>query len=174
MQGRVWVGLMCTTTMDKLCQLAFNDEKILYKYRGTVAVPPLEMVDDIITTSKCGSTSVALNEAVNTFINLKKLKLSDKKCSKIHIGKNIDLCPDHKVHGKELKSTEKEKYLGDFLTNKANSKDTIEDRKSRGNAALSQMSAVLQDIPLGKWRTETGIALRQAWFINGCLFNSEV
>ena len=28
---------------------------------------------------------------------------------------------------------------------------------------------MLQDIPLGKWRTETGIALRQA-----CLFNSEV
>ena len=60
------------------------------------------------------------------------------------------------------------------MTNKANSKDTIEDRKSRGNAALSQMSAMLQDIPLGKWRTGTGIALRQAWFINGCLFNSEV
>ena len=53
MQGRVWGGLMCTTTMEKLCQLAYNDEKILYKYRGTVAVPPLEMVDDIITTSKC-------------------------------------------------------------------------------------------------------------------------
>ena len=50
--------LMCTTTMDKLCQLAYNDENILYKYRVTVAVPLLEMVDNIITTSKCGSTSV--------------------------------------------------------------------------------------------------------------------
>ena len=60
------------------------------------------------------------------------------------------------------------------MTQKANSKDTIEDRKLRGNAMLSLMSALLSDIPLRKWRTETGITLRQSWFINGCLFNSEV
>ena len=54
------------------------------------------------------------------------------------------------------------------------SKETIKDRKLRGNAMLSLMCALLSDIPLGKWRTETGISLRQSWFINGCLFNSEV
>ena len=52
MQGRVWGGLMCTTTMDKLCKLVYNDERLLYKYRGKVDVPPLEMVDDVITVSK--------------------------------------------------------------------------------------------------------------------------
>ena len=64
-----------------------------------------------------------------------------------------------------------EKYFGDFLTNKANSKDTIEDRKLRGNGVLSQISALLSDIPLWKWRTENSITIRQVWFINGCLFN---
>ena len=53
MQGRVWGGLMCTTTMDKLCKLVYKDEQLLYKYKGIVDVPPLEMVDDIITASKC-------------------------------------------------------------------------------------------------------------------------
>ena len=62
MQGRVWVGLMCTATMDKLCKMIYSDQKLLYKYRRNVDVPPLEMVDDIITVSKCGSTSVALNQ----------------------------------------------------------------------------------------------------------------
>ena len=28
--------------------------------------------------------------------------------------------------------------------------------------------------PLGKWRLEIGLALRDAWFLNGILFNSEV
>ena len=40
MQGTVWAGLMCTVTMDKLCKLILQDEQVLYKYRGTVSVPP--------------------------------------------------------------------------------------------------------------------------------------
>ena len=73
-----------------------------------------------------------------------------------------------------MKNSSKEKYLGDYITEKANSKDTIQDRKSRGNAILSQMTALLSDIPLGNRRIEAGLALRSAWFLNGCLFNSEV
>ena len=73
-----------------------------------------------------------------------------------------------------MKTSEKEKYLGDQITSKANSKDTIEARISRGHAVLAKMSALLSDIPLGKQRTETGMILRSAWFLNCCLFNSEV
>ena len=70
---------MCTATMDKLCKLVYNDEQLQYQYRGKVGVPPLEMVDDIVTASTCGSTAVALNQTVNTFVDLKKLKLSKKQ-----------------------------------------------------------------------------------------------
>jgi hypothetical protein len=134
------------------------------------------MVDDVITASKCGSTSVALNSAVNTFMDQKKLRLSRDKCSQIHIGNkaSTDQCHPHRVHQNKMKSSNKEKYLGDYVTSKANSKDTIIDRKSRGYAVLSRLGALLRDIPLGKKRTRTGIELRNAWFINGCLFNSEV
>ena len=174
MQGRVWGGLMCTTTMDKLCKLVYNDETLIYKYKGKVDVPPLEMVDDIITISKGGSTGVALNQTVNTFLELKKLKLSEGKCSQIHIGKQKEKCTNHKVHENIMKKSKKEKYLGDIVSEKGNSKETIEDRKSRGNAVLAQMTALLQDIPLGNRRVEAGLALRHSWFLNGCLFNSEV
>jgi hypothetical protein len=176
MQGGVWGGLMCTTTMDQLCKLVYNDDKLQYMYRGTVPVPPLEMVDDVITASKCGSTSIALNSAVNTFMEQKKLELSNDKCSKIHIGSKIssEHCPAHKVHGNKMKDSNKEKYLGDFVTDKGNSKATIEDRKTRGYAVLSRISALLRDIPLGRKRIRVGIELRNAWFINGCFFNSEV
>ena len=36
------------------------------------------------------------------------------------------------------------------------------------------MTALLSDVPLGNRRVEAGLALRHAWFLNGCLFNSEV
>ena len=32
----------------------------------------------------------------------------------------------------------------------------------------------MSEIPLGKWRLEIGLALRDAWFLNGILYNSEV
>ena len=64
--------------------------------------------------------------------------------------------------------------MGYYITNSANSKDAIKDRVLRGNAILSEMRAILNDIPLGKRKTEIGIILRQAWFINGCFFNGEV
>ena len=33
---------------------------------------------------------------------------------------------------------------------------------------------ICMDVPLGSQRLEIGLTLRQAWFINGTLFNSEV
>ena len=118
MQGTVWSGLMCTVTMDKLCKIMLQQEHLLYKYRGKVNVPPLQMVDDIITAVKCGSTAIAYNSIVNAFIESKKLKLGNKKCGKIHIGSksSIKMCPEQSIHGEALKCSEKEKYLGDFVS----------------------------------------------------------
>ena len=100
MQGTVWAGLMCTTTMDKLCKVFYEDPNLMYKFRGSVPVPPLEMVDDIATISKCGTTSVTTNSVVNTFMEQKKLKLNHEKCGKIHIGKKgSDInCPTNYAH----------------------------------------------------------------------------
>ena len=175
MQGTVWAGLMCTATMDKLCKRFYKEDNLLYKYRQEVSVPPLEMVDDIITASKCGTTSITINSMVQTFVNQKKLQLSEVKCKKIHIGTKHsgENCAEHYVGENPMKTSEKEKYLGDFLTKDANSKQTIKERKSRGFAVLSQMDAILSDIPLGKYRMEMGLELRHAWFLNGVLFNSE-
>ena len=60
------------------------------------------------------------------------------------------------------------------MTSSGNSKETICDRKIRGNAIKAEIRAILKDIPLGNQRTQIGLILRQAWFINGCFVNSEV
>ena len=176
MQGTVWANLMCTSTMDKLCKLAYQKPEVLYKYRKEICVPPLQMVDDIITASECGITSVTNNAIVNAFIDSKKLKLSESKCAKIHIGDktSFENCSQHSVREELMKSSEKEKYVGDILNKNATSSDTLKNRKIRGYAVLSQMTSILSDIPLGKRRIEMGLELRQAWFLNGVLFNSEV
>ena len=141
MQGTVWAGLMCTTTMDKLGKEVYADPGLVYKFRGKVQVPPLEMVDDVISASKCGSTTVTLNACINSFMERKKLSLSADKCSRIHIGNktNNPECASIKVHKGEMKNSEKEKYLGDFVTKEANSNATLVARKSRAYAILAEI-----------------------------------
>ena len=136
----------------------------------------LEMVDDIVTAANCGEESVNLNAKVNTFVEHKKLKLSAKKCSNIHIGNKTtrNNCPKKFSDNEIMKESNKEKYLGDFLSTRANSKDTIETRKARGYSILSEISAMLKDVPMGNQRTNIGLQLRKAWFHNSCLANSEV
>ena len=78
------------------------------------------------------------------------------------------------MHDEQIKDSHKEKYLGDYITRDGNSNETIVKRKTRGYAVLAEIKAILNDIPLGKRRMEIGLALRESWFINGCLFNSEI
>ena len=173
MQGTIWAGLMCTCTMDSLGKMAYNNKSIIYKYKKEVEVPPLQMVDDIIAASKCGNQVVETKSVVNIFLKMKKLELSESKCSRIHIGKSkCKLCPKIYANKEQTIDSEKEKYLGGFLTTSTNPKATNQDRKTRGYGKLSEMRAILQDIPLSVRRYEIGLTLRQAWFLNGSLYNS--
>ena len=123
MQGSVWGSLFCTATMDKLGQLAYEDESLLYMYKGSVAVPPICLVDDILSMQKCSET-VKINATINAFIEMKKLTLSNTKCKRIHVGKQSE-CADLKVHDDKMNNAEKEKYLGDIVDKNGKIKSTI-------------------------------------------------
>ena len=48
------------------------------------------------------------------------------------------------------------------------------ERRTKAYAILAEIRAILSDVPLGKFRTEIGLQLRQAMFVNGVMYNSEV
>ena len=56
-------------------------------------------------------------------------------------------------NGDSMKETEKEKYLGDYLTSEANSKDSLTNRKTKGYSILGEISAMVKYVPLGNRRT---------------------
>ena len=89
MQGTVWGSFISTNTMDKLPKKLYQNSHLLYKYKGEVTVPPLEMVDDILTVQNCGMASETINTEVNAFVEQKKLTLGHKKCVKVHVGKKV-------------------------------------------------------------------------------------
>ena len=66
MQGTVWASLFCTATMDKLGKLSYSIREMMYQYKG-VPVPPVGMIDDVITVTSVEQTS-NMNKIVNTFM----------------------------------------------------------------------------------------------------------
>ena len=72
-----------------------------------------------------------------------------------------------------MKDSSKEKYLGDYITEAANAKETVKERKWKGYVMLAELTTILNDITLGNKRTRVGLELWHATFLNGALFNSE-
>ena len=165
---------MCISTMDKLAKKVYNEKEHLYKYKGEVDVPPMEMVDDILTVQNCGLASDAINTQVISFIEQKKLTLGHDKCLKVHIGKKCNNCDKLYVQEKVMKEAQQVKYLGDIVHENGKSKATIVERVNRAYGICAQIFSLLNDIPLGSFRVRIGLELRQSWLINGILFNSEV
>ena len=88
MQGTVWGSLFCTTTMDKIGKMMYENKELLYRYKDLVEIPSLGMVDDIMSIQKCSGNTVANNAVINAFIERKKLKLSQTKCKFDYICKS--------------------------------------------------------------------------------------
>ena len=173
MQGIVFGSLICTSVVDKLAKMFYAKPDLLYKYKDTVDIPPLGMVDDVFCVNKCSNITVASNATVNAFMENNKLKLSATKCARIHIGKKCTNCPELKIHENVMKTTYKEKYLGDIITNEGKLDQTIEQRVTKAWSYFAEIRALLKEFPFGKRKTEVGIILREAMFVNGILYNSE-
>ena len=173
MQGTIWANICCVVLMDKLGKIGYDNPSFLYKYKGEVLIPPLEMVDDVLVIQKCDSSSRRINSVVNSFMECEKLTLSDTKCHKIHMGRPNQSCPTLKVHEQEMLEVACDKYLGDKVHKSATNKSNIEDRTAKGFGIVNHILAIVKEVPLGWRRVKAGLILRQAMLINGILFNTE-
>ena len=171
MQGTVWGSLLCTCTIDKLGKNAYEHPELLYTYKG-VPIPPLGMVDDILTVSNVENTETT-NKLVNTFIEEKNLKLSKEKCVRIHIGKGHENCLQLMAHKEQMKNIVREKYLWDMIDQSGRLQATMDKRKSKGDGIVAEILSIVNEIPLGEHKIEIALRLKEAMIIHGMLYNSE-
>ena len=196
-QGDVNSNLKCTTTVDSISRNhADNLADHLYKYKASVPIPPLGMVDDQISVSNCGLDSVMSTAHLNAQSNIKKLQFGAKKCHKMHVGKSSIVCPvntidtwklepkqenistifdliDKEGEKYHLESVKSDVYLGDVLQCNAKNDINITERSNRGNGTVIQIVQMLEDLCLGRYFFEAALLLRNSMLLSTLLSNSE-
>ena len=112
--------LRCSITTDTLGKellSSFDKSQILYKFRGFVIIPPLMMVDDVLSVTKCGLDSMKMNAFVLSKMATKRLELGAAKCYQIHVGKTVSTCPSLQVDsGLTMEKASHQRYLGDIIS----------------------------------------------------------
>ena len=184
MQGGKWGPVKCSNSIDQIGKKCLNRRECLYKYNGEVYIPPLAMVDDLLAVAKCGSESLDMNIKINCEIDMKKLRLhtpdinGKSKCHVIHVqkqGKHRPReCLQLSINGYPMEEVEHDRYLGDIISNNGNNIRNIQDRVSKGLGIISHIFDILKNISLGTYYFRIALALREAFLINGILFNSEI
>ena len=178
MQGSVWGSLKCTSTMDKLNQIAMDKRSLQYKYMGDPNIPigVLGMVDDTLAVSECGYQAIRKNAVVNSFMETQRLRLSVEKSVVLHYGKEGKCalpCPDLKVHKETMMKKESTRYLGQILSTQGGLHDTIEDRRQKGWGIIASIEGLLSEVDMGVHKVEAGLLLRQSLLHSSILYSAE-
>ena len=175
MQGTVLSNIKCSVQIDSLGKDCITENKGLYKYKGCISIPPLAMVDDVVTISSCGSDSVKVNAIVQAKVQTKQLKLGQKKCFNMHVGKKTKhLCPVLKIHGLDMKTAENERYLGDILTTDGRIDQNIDDRYNKGIGKVNEIMSMLQEVSFGPHYFQMAMLFRSSILLSSILCNAEV
>ena len=72
----------------------------------------------------------------------------------IHVGKKAN-CNELKVHKEKMHNTDSTVYLGDTVHSSGKSKFNINERCIKAYAIMAEIRAILQDVPLGKYKTKS-------------------
>ena len=64
LQGSVFAPIKCAIQMDTLGRDCLTNGDGIYKYKNTIDVPALAMIDDILGVSKCSDDSIELNSII--------------------------------------------------------------------------------------------------------------
>ena len=72
-----------------------------------------------------------------------------------------------------MDNSKQEKYVGDIITENGKNDQNIAARKARAFAIAGDFLAILEEVPLGPYRIDAGLCMRNAMFLNAILTNSE-
>ena len=172
-QGGVTGPLCCSVQTDCIGKESLENGEHLYMYKGSVGIPTLAMVDDLLKVSVCGISAVKDNAYVNAKIEQDKQSFNGTKCHQMHVGRCNNLCSPLRAHAEEMDVVDEDKYVGDVISRNGKHAKNVELRRSKGIGICNEIIAILNDMCLGPHHFIIAILLRQALLVSVLLFNSE-
>ena len=161
--------------MDTLGRDALQTGKGIFKYKDTIDIPSLAMIDDVMGMAHCGDASIELNAIINAKMESKKLRLGEDKCFKLHICKKGGKCNQIlKVHEANMKDASTVTYLGDVVSDAGTIDATIDQRGQKAEGITTQIASILSSISLGNFHFDIALVMRDALFTNSIMTNAEV
>ena len=92
----------------------------------------------------------------------------------MHVGNdNLNTCPTLKVHEQVMTEVNKEKYLGDYLSNDGKININIQERQNKGNGYVNQILSMLKEVSFGYYYFNMAMLFRTTMLINGMLCSVE-
>ena len=174
MQGTVLAPLKCSISIDSIGRETLeNVHDVLYKYKSCISIPPLSLIDDVISVSRCSTDSVKMNAIIESKISGMQLELGHKKCFQLHVGKNTSCCPTLNVNSKEMLTSSQEKYLGDVLSSDGKITQNVLERYNKGVGIVNQIISMLKEVYFGYHYFEMALMFRSSMLINGILCSIE-
>ena len=198
MQGDVLSPLISSIQVDTIGKECLENKKHLYYFKNIVPIPPLGMIDDLLTISECGDKTKLINEYINFKTGSKRLQFGTSKCIKMHIGKTNSetLCQELYVGewknemqydpqtgeskmneyfagNVKMQTTKEQKYLGDILSSDGTHTKNVQERRNKGYGIINQILQILESTYFGKYHFEIAIVLRESLFLSSILLNSE-
>ena len=161
--------------MDTLGRDALETGQGIFKYKDTIDIPSLAMIDDVMGMAHCGDASIELNAIINAKMENKKLRLGEDKCFKVHICKRGEQCNQIlKVHEATMKDASQVTYLGDVISDSGTIDATIAQRGQKAEGITTQIVSMLSSISLGNFHFDIAMVMRDALFANAIMTNAEV
>ena len=174
-QGGVFSPIKCTVQIDTLGRDCIKYNEGLYKYKDTINVPPLSLIDDVVAVTNSGTDTILMNAKINMKMESKKLRLSVDKCKHIHIAKKkTESLINLKVHNQKMKKSESCSYLGDRLSSDGTLDLTIEERRQKGVGLVTQITGMVNQLSFGNFYFKIAFMFRNCMYVNGILTNSEI
>ena len=91
----------------------------------------------------------------------------------IHVGNDLGICPQLKVHESVMQIVSHDKYLGDIISSDGKNDLNVQDL-SKGHGLVTQIMNILEKVTLGSHYFKVALQLRESIFVNGITTNAEV
>ena len=197
LQGDTWGSLMASVQVDTIGQ-ACVDAGYGYKYKDSVMVTLLGMVDDMLGVTEAGYQAQQMNALINIKTAEKGLQFGITKCKSMIVGKDTenvlfsDLTVDkwstsHRDDpetGEEvlqevyegpvtIDRTDQQKYLGFVLSSKGDNMVNINQMKNKSKGIIRRIFSKLNSLNLQRYYLECAMIFMNTMLRSSILYACE-